>query len=74
MVQTMLESGGLEGFTSWVVRMQGLEANFYSSMEQYNVRVAQLEHEIKAAKSTAENMTEQANRASRWEPTSESSR
>ena len=73
-VQTMLESGGSEGFTSWVVRMQGLEANFHSSMEINNLQIAQLEHEIKAAKSMAEKTTEQVDGTSRWEPTGETSR
>ena len=73
-VQSMLASGGSNNLASWTSRVQGLEANYHWGMAKIDYRVAQLEHEIKVAKSEAEKATEQADGASRREPTSETSR
>ena len=70
-VQSMLASGGSSDVASWTSRVQGLEANYHSGMAKINSWVAQLEHEIKAAKSEAGKTTEQADGASRREPTAQ---
>ena len=73
-VQSMLASGGSSDLASWTSRVQGLEANYHWGMTKIDSRVAQLEYEIKVAKSEAEKTTEQADGASRREPTSETRR
>ena len=70
-VQLMLASGGSSNLASSTSRVQGLEANYHWGMVKIDSQVAQLEHEIKVAKSEAGKTTEQADGASRRELTSQ---
>ena len=46
-VRAMWEPGESGDIESWIKRVHAVEANFNTGMARFNLRVAQLEHEIK---------------------------